>query len=60
MSVPCPKCQGSGLIPREADPDIHPILSKHPETCDACGGSGAQQPKNTRAANIAAAKAAES
>lgn len=43
----CPKCGGSGERPRtaaedgtEADPDIHPVLSKQPKPCERCGGSG--------------------
>ena len=39
----CEKCKGTGLEPRnggEADEDIHPILSRQPGLCTACGGSG--------------------
>ncbi len=43
----CPKCDGKGRRPRtkeedgvEADPDIHPFLSKEPKNCERCAGSG--------------------
>ena len=63
MSQPCPKCGGTGLVPREGEDariDLHPLLSKLPGLCEPCGGSGAMQPKDEHAANRAAAKAAES
>jgi len=48
--IQCEKCKGTGLEPRdggEADKDIHPILSREPGLCTACGGSG-QQPVTPR------------
>ena len=60
MSVPCPKCEGSGLQPREhADANVHPILVQYAELCGTCGGSGVTPPKDVHAANRAAAAAAE-
>ncbi len=56
----CDKCGGSGLIPREIDSDIHPILAKHPEICDVCGGEGVKPLADAHAANRAAAKALDS
>jgi DnaJ-class molecular chaperone len=47
MKAICPKCEGKQLRPRtkaedgaEADPDLHPFLSKKPKPCERCGGSG--------------------
>ena len=61
MSVPCLKCEGSGLQPRQGcDEHVHPILSRHAALCEACGGSGVTPPKDVHAANRAAAAAAES
>lgn len=60
MSQPCPKCAGTGLAPRQdgdADASLHPVLAQHLGLCDACGGSGAMQPKDEHAANRAAARA---
>lgn len=59
--MPCPKCQGSGLVAREnaeADADIHPILSKHQTVCDACGGGGTLTAKQAHRLNQEAASAA--
>ena len=59
MSAPCDKCKGEGLVPREnVDPDMHPILSRHKETCPTCGGSGRMPPMDERRRNIAAQAAA--
>lgn len=42
----CPKCNGEGDRPRtiaedgiEADPDIHPVLSKQRKPCERCLGA---------------------
>jgi hypothetical protein len=58
---PCTKCQGTGVGDRqaeEANPDMHPILSRSKGVCDRCGGS-TYEPKPTRATNIASARAAD-
>ena len=41
----CPKCKGSGNVPRTRDEDgpeldLHPNLAHFPKTCDKCGGCG--------------------
>lgn len=56
--APCGKCIGSGLMTRDGDEakaDLHPQLSQEKALCDKCGGSG-QEPKPSRATNIAKAK----
>lgn len=47
MRIQCPKCGGARVRPRtkeedgiEADPDMHPVLSKQPKPCERCGGGG--------------------
>lgn len=59
MAIPCTKCKGSGLQPREgcyADKGLHPVLSVTDEICGHCNGSTYEPVLSAREIAIRAAK----